>query len=191
MPRDVHINHHRLQQDSLLRTGRCLHDCDHGERRRPAWSNRHETGDGRRLRPIGGFVTGGGWIQSPAGAYCEPRARGQGELRVRLQVPEGREDADRTDRVPVQGWRSQLPPDAYQWLVVAGAKAQYKGTGRLNGVPGYGFVLTATDGQSRRRRGRQIPDQDHDARGAVVYDNIPASDDIDRAASRTSRPAAS
>jgi hypothetical protein len=31
--------------------------------------------------------------------------------------------------------------------VVSGAKAQYKGTGTVNGQPGYGFLLTATDGQ--------------------------------------------
>ena len=34
----------------------------------------------------------------------------------------------------------------YQWLVVAGARAQYKGTGTINGVSGYSFLLTATDG---------------------------------------------
>ena len=31
-------------------------------------------------------------------------------------------------------------------LVVSGYKAQYKGTGDINGVPGYRFVLTAYDG---------------------------------------------
>jgi len=36
---------------------------------------------------------------------------------------------------------------SYQWLVVAGAKAQYKGEGTVNGEAGYGFLLTATDGQ--------------------------------------------
>ena len=37
--------------------------------------------------------------------------------------------------------------ESYQWLVVAGARAQYKGAGTFNGVPGYGFLLTAVDGQ--------------------------------------------
>ncbi len=41
----------------------------------------------------------------------------------------------------------------YQWLVVAGAKAQFKGTGTINGsygsanTSGYGFILTAIDGK--------------------------------------------
>jgi len=34
----------------------------------------------------------------------------------------------------------------YQWLVIAGSKAQYKGTGTINGQTGYSFLLTATDG---------------------------------------------
>jgi len=37
--------------------------------------------------------------------------------------------------------------ETYQWLVVAGAKAQYKGTGTINGTGDYGFMLTAIDGQ--------------------------------------------
>jgi hypothetical protein len=35
---------------------------------------------------------------------------------------------------------------SYDWLVVAGAKAQYKGTGTVNGNGEFGFLLTATDG---------------------------------------------
>jgi len=31
--------------------------------------------------------------------------------------------------------------------VVAGARAQYKGTGQVNGKGSYGFLLTAIDGQ--------------------------------------------
>ena len=36
--------------------------------------------------------------------------------------------------------------DSYNWLVVSGYKAQYKGTGSVNGVSGYDFTLTAYDG---------------------------------------------
>ena len=36
--------------------------------------------------------------------------------------------------------------EAYSWLVVSGYKAQYKGTGTVNGVSGYDFTLTAYDG---------------------------------------------
>src|SRR5207249_10806065 len=36
--------------------------------------------------------------------------------------------------------------DQYDWLVVAGARAQYKGTGTINGQGSYKFLLTASDG---------------------------------------------
>ena len=35
---------------------------------------------------------------------------------------------------------------SYQWLVVGGARAQYKGEGIVNGRAGYSFLLTAIDG---------------------------------------------
>ena len=35
--------------------------------------------------------------------------------------------------------------DDYEWLVVAGAKAMYKGTGTINGAGNYGFILSAID----------------------------------------------
>ena len=35
---------------------------------------------------------------------------------------------------------------SYDWLVVAGANAKYKGVGTINGEGYYGFMLTATDG---------------------------------------------
>jgi hypothetical protein len=34
----------------------------------------------------------------------------------------------------------------YDWLVVGGARAQYKGTGTINGSGSYKFLLTAVDG---------------------------------------------
>ncbi len=36
--------------------------------------------------------------------------------------------------------------DDYDWLVVAGSKASFKGSGKINGKGDYGFLLTATDG---------------------------------------------
>ena len=71
-----------------------------------------------------------------------------------------------------------------QWLVVAGCKAPYKGTGTVNGVTGYGFLLTATDGRlcgggpdRLRMKVWRLSDD------VVVYDNkIGSPDDIDAAA---------
>jgi len=61
----------------------------------------------------------------------------------------------------------------YDWFVVAGAKAQYKGTGTINGVGSYKFMLTAIDGDINGGGGVdkfriRIWDS---ASGGLVYDN--------------------
>ena len=62
---------------------------------------------------------------------------------------------------------------AYEWLVVAGARAQFKGWGTINGEGNYAFLLTAIDGQVNGGGGAdrfriKIWDE---ATGTVVYDN--------------------
>ena len=61
---------------------------------------------------------------------------------------------------------------SYEWLVISGGfKAQYKGTGTVNGKGSYGFMLTAIDGGAK---GGGSPDTFRlkvwDANGSV-YDN--------------------
>jgi hypothetical protein len=69
-------------------------------------------------------------------------------------------------------------------LVVSGHKAQYRGTGKVNGVSGYKFVLTAYDGQITggggvdkfRLKITRVSD------GVVVYDTkMGTSEDMDEA----------
>lgn len=62
---------------------------------------------------------------------------------------------------------------SYQWLVVAGARAQFKGWGTINGEGNYAFILTAIDGQINGGGGAdrfriKIWDMASDA---LVYDN--------------------
>jgi hypothetical protein len=65
---------------------------------------------------------------------------------------------------------------SYQWLVVSGtSKATYKGSGTVNGVAGYGFLLSAIDG---------LPDKFRikiwQTGGTVIYDNqIGGADDAE------------
>ena len=69
--------------------------------------------------------------------------------------------------------------------MVAGAKAQYKGTGTVNGAGNYSFLLTATDGQLP---GGGAVDKFRIkiwGSGGVVYDNVGGSDDIDSANPQT------
>ena len=70
---------------------------------------------------------------------------------------------------------------AYDWLVISGARAQYKGTGTINGQGNYGFMLTAVDGSVSGGGGTdrfRIKIWDINNNGAIVYDNqISTTDD--------------
>jgi hypothetical protein len=124
--------------------------------------------------PSSGFVTGAGWLNSPAGAYvADPGLAGRANFGFvsRYQngatVPTGNTQFD--FKVAGFGFRST----SYDWLVVAGARAQFKGEGAVNGAGEYGFMLTAVDGQLSGGGGTdkfriKIWDK---ATGAVVYDN--------------------
>ncbi|MBI3000509.1 MAG: SBBP repeat-containing protein [Deltaproteobacteria bacterium] len=98
--------------------------------------------------PSAGFVTGGGWINSPAGAYAaDPSLTGKANFGFVSRywpgatVPEGQTEF----RFNVANLN--FHSSNYEWLVVGGARAQYKGTGTINGAGSYSFILTAIDGQ--------------------------------------------
>lgn len=98
--------------------------------------------------PSAGFVTDGGWINSPAGAYtADPSLTGKATFGFISKYQKGANIP--TDNTAFQFKVANLnfSSTAYDWLVVAGAKAQYKGTGTINGIGSYRFMLTATDGQ--------------------------------------------
>src|SRR5437016_9242026 len=67
----------------------------------------------------------------------------------------------------------------YDWLVVSGALAQYKGSGTINGVAGYSFLLTAADGKVDGGDGvdRLRIKIWNTSTSAIVYDNQSGSDD--------------
>jgi hypothetical protein len=63
--------------------------------------------------------------------------------------------------------------NTYEWLVIGGPKAQFKGRGTINGTGDYGFMLRANDGQVAGGGGVdrfRIKIWDR-ATGAIVYDN--------------------
>lgn len=139
--------------------------------------------------PSGGFVTGGGWISSPAGAYlADPAASGKANFGFVSRYQQGAATPFGQTEFQFQAAGFRFNSTAYDWLVVAGARAQYKGNGSVNGVPGFAFLLTAVDGQVNggggvdrfrikiwKRATETTPE-------ALVYDNVAgASDDPDLA----------
>jgi hypothetical protein len=135
--------------------------------------------------PNGGFVTGGGWINSPPGAYVfDPTLAGKATFGLVSKYGKGKSVPTGETQFQFHAGDFKFHSTVYEWLVVSGAKAQYKGSGMVNGAGDYGFLLTATDGQLQGGGGAdrfriKIWDK---AAGYVVYDNVlGASDDLDSA----------
>jgi hypothetical protein len=125
--------------------------------------------------PNGGFVTGGGWINSPLTAYAaNPSLIGKATFGFVSKYVKGKTLPTGDTEFQFQTGNLKFQSTSYDWLVVAGTKAQYKGSGTINGAGNYGFMLTATDGSPDKFR-IKIWDI---GTGNVVYDNqMGASDD--------------
>ena len=137
--------------------------------------------------PNGNFVTGGGWIASPQGAYTpNPSLTGKATFGFVSKYQKGANLPSGDTQFQFDAAGFVFRSTAYEWLVVAGARAQFKGTGTVNSSGNYGFLLTAVDGQIRGGGGVdkfrikiwQI--NPGGSEGGVIYDNqIGASDTAD------------
>jgi hypothetical protein len=98
-----------------------------------------------------GFVTGGGWIDSPVGAckmsICTSATVGKANFGFVSKYKKGQSTPDGNTEFQFKAGNINFHSEDYEWLVVAGAKAQFKGSGTINGSGDFGFLLTAVDGQ--------------------------------------------
>ncbi|MEA4889194.1 MAG: PKD domain-containing protein [Clostridiaceae bacterium] len=123
--------------------------------------------------PSAGFVTGGGWINSLPGAYLpDPSLSGKASFGFVSKYKKGAAVPVGQTEFQFRVANLNFHSETYQWLVVAGSKAQYKGTGTLNGVEGYGFIIFATDGSPDKFR-IKIWDADE----VIIYDNMSGTAD--------------
>lgn len=134
--------------------------------------------------PNGGFVTGGGWITSPAGAYAaSPAVTGKANFGFVSKYLPGSTVPSGNTEFQFQAARFSFKSVSYEWLVVSGPKAQYKGFGTVNGAGNYAFILTATDGDVSGGHGIdqfRLKVYDHNQGNAVIYDNqLGAPDNAD------------
>ena len=120
--------------------------------------------------PNGGFITGGGWFNSPAGAYRpQPSLEGRVNFGFVSKYKKGTTVPDGSTEFQYRMGNLSFHSTAYEWLVISGAKGQFKGSGTINGTGSYGFILTAIDGGKRPDRLRmKIWNK---ANNALVYDN--------------------
>jgi hypothetical protein len=133
--------------------------------------------------PTAGFVTGGGTVNSPAGAYAAgPTLAGSASFGFVSKYKKGATKPDGETEFQFKLGNFNFHSTSYDWLVVSGTKAQYKGYGTVNGGGVYGFLLSATDGGKTGPDKFRIKIWDPYSGDAVVYDNVGGgSDDIDAA----------
>jgi len=142
--------------------------------------------------PSASFVTGGGKIDSPYGAYKpNPSLIGRASFGFVSKYQNGSTIPSGNTEFEFQTAGLNFHSTSYDWLVVAGAKAQFKGSGTINGSGDYEFRLTATDGDINGGGGVdqfriKIWNRSAGEAGGVVYDNMAgASDDLGSAAAIT------
>jgi hypothetical protein len=129
--------------------------------------------------PSAGFVTGGGWIPSPAGAYAaNPSLTGKATFGLNAKYQSG-------STLPTGNTEFQFPAanlnfhaTGYDWLVITTTnQAQYQGSGTINGAGNYGFLVTAQDnggGSTPDDLRLKIWDKNNN-NNAVVYDTQPGA----------------
>ncbi|HEX4958560.1 MAG TPA: HYR domain-containing protein [Lacibacter sp.] len=127
--------------------------------------------------PNGGFVTGGGWINSPAGAYvADASLTGKANFGFVAKYKKGTTVPDGNTEFQFHAGNFNFKSSTYDagWLVISGYKATFRGTGTVNGSGNYGFLVAAIDGQKTGGGGFdkfRIKIWDKNNNNAVVYDN--------------------
>lgn len=97
--------------------------------------------------PDGGFVSGGGWFHSPAGAYpADGDLAGPATFGFVSKYQKGKSAPTGTTDFRFAAAGLEFSSNQYDWLVIAGSMARYRGTGSVNGEAGYQFFVVATDG---------------------------------------------
>ena len=129
--------------------------------------------------PNGGFVTGGGWIWSAPGNYLDdPTLEGKANFGFVAKYKKGATIPEGNTEFKFKAGDLDFKSTAYEWLVVAGKKAKFKGDGTINGAGSYKFMLSAIDGESKSEDKFRIKIWADG--GGVVYDNQPGQgDDVD------------
>ena len=123
--------------------------------------------------PNGGFVTGGGTVNAPAGSFAaDPTLTGKANIGFVSKYKEGGLTPEGETQFQLHAAGFKFHSTSYDWLVISGPTAQYKGSGVVNGSADYGFMLTAHDGKISGTGADLLRFRVWDkTTGAVIFDN--------------------
>ena len=119
--------------------------------------------------PAGGFVTGGGWMKSLAGAYlADPLKTGKAVFGFSAKYDKNASVPTGEVTFQLQGSSLNFTATGLDWLIVnrQNATAQFKASGTLNGVSGYQCIIWLNEGNPDKFRIKIWA-----SNGQVVYDN--------------------
>ncbi len=122
--------------------------------------------------PDAGFVTAGGWIDSPAGALAsDPDATGKANFGLEVQYKDGEQSPRGNLEFDFKKGDLNFKAQAFEWLVVFpdGAQAEMLGSGTINGSGHYFFRLWVSDADTDTFR--LMIWQGQGAGVQLVYDN--------------------
>jgi hypothetical protein len=137
----------------------------------------------------GGFVTGGGWIDSPPGAYtpndpADPEIAGRANFNFTSKYKKGGSLPVGSTNFRFAAGDLVFNSSAYDWMFITGSLVRYRGVGTLKGSSdSYNFQLTAVDanvagaGVSRDGFRIKIWQEDNDYGEIVLYDSGLGADD--------------
>jgi len=133
--------------------------------------------------PSAGFVTGGGWINVAPGSYpADPTLSGRANFGFNSKYKNGGGPPSGETEFNFQVANFNFHSESYDWLVVSSFKAQYRGTGSVNGVSGYDFRVTGYDGDINGGGGIDKYRIKITRNGQTIFDNrMGQSEDIDQA----------
>ena len=126
--------------------------------------------------PNAGFLTGGGWIQGPSG-------RANFSFEIKNEGNESDDDDDDDSELDFQSGNLRFRGTSHEWLIIAGARAQAKGAGKLNGVSGYTYLLSVVDGKITgpgavdKFRIKIWKNATATTPQTLIYDNVPTAPD--------------
>ncbi len=123
--------------------------------------------------PSAGFVTGGGWIDSPEGAYKPDESlSGKATFGFVSKYKKGADTPTGNTEFQFHAAGLNFHSDSYEWLVVTGSNyARFKGVGTINGEGAYKFMLWAGDGEPDTFRIRIWEEDEVTAVETDIYDN--------------------
>jgi len=98
--------------------------------------------------PSGGFVTGGGWINSAVNSnYLYMHVGGKATFGFVAKYKKGATVPDGNTEFLFKAGNLNFKSTSYDWLIVTGSNyAKFKGTGTINGQGDYKFQIWAGDG---------------------------------------------